>query len=165
MYLVRMVSLAKWDTPADLPLGSIPADAVTTDLKTTENTLSFWKSRTSSEDDIREAVLALVAGRTSIEKIEIVWLEDSSLQSDTMQLIENRGRTLIEDLVDSHTDLRPLSHQSLSQVAEAVASAIRRGRSRQFRKKEVSEMLEQAVNESRVPLQSLPEKIRAKLSR
>ena len=43
MFLARKVSLAKWSKKDELAEGEIPADAVTADLRTQDNKLSFWR--------------------------------------------------------------------------------------------------------------------------
>jgi hypothetical protein len=57
--LARKVARAKWEPRSDLGDGTIAADAVTADLRTTENTLSFWRCNSSSADDLRRSPVKL----------------------------------------------------------------------------------------------------------
>ena len=41
--LARKISRAKWEATKDLGDGEIQADAVSADLRTMGNTLSFWR--------------------------------------------------------------------------------------------------------------------------
>ena len=43
MFLARKISLAKWSKKGELEVGEIAADAVTADLRTQDNKLSFWR--------------------------------------------------------------------------------------------------------------------------
>ena len=72
MFLARKITRAKW-VSADLDSGEIPADAVTADLRTKNNTLSFWQCGDGTEEGLNEAVLALAAAGQRVENIDIVW--------------------------------------------------------------------------------------------
>ena len=58
MYLVRKITRAKWDRTDQLGEVEIPADAVTADLRTTDNALSLWASPDAAGDGLTDAVLA-----------------------------------------------------------------------------------------------------------
>ena len=59
--LARKISRAKWEASDDLGEGEIQADAVSADLRTTGNTLSFWRCTSASETDLQRVILALTA--------------------------------------------------------------------------------------------------------
>ena len=44
MFLIRKIARAKWESKDDLSKEEIPADAVTVDLRTSDNVLSFWNA-------------------------------------------------------------------------------------------------------------------------
>lgn len=74
-------SINKWEKDAypilrDDP--SFPADSVT-DLKTTRNKLSVWKS--NSDKETNDAIVALTLGRDSIAKLKFVFLDEGILAS------------------------------------------------------------------------------------
>ena len=64
MFLARKITRAKWDTGQELSAGEISADAVTSDLRTKENTLSFWRCRTETNGDVEDAVLGFGTRRS-----------------------------------------------------------------------------------------------------
>ncbi len=70
-FLTRKISLAKWQGNGDLDDSEIQADAVTADLKTTGNALSFWARESVEDDDLQRAVLALATGLERIDKLDI----------------------------------------------------------------------------------------------
>ncbi len=74
MFVVRMITRSKWEPKPDEQVGDMPADAVTGDLKTQDNKLSFWQSFSGTKGELEDIVLAIAAGRNKIEKVEIVWL-------------------------------------------------------------------------------------------
>lgn len=61
MYLARKITLSKWEARHGLSEEEIAADAVTADLRTQKNSLSFWRCRTETDGDVEKAVLAIAA--------------------------------------------------------------------------------------------------------
>ena len=59
--LARKISRAKWEATKDLGDGEIQADAVSADLRTMGNTLSFWRCASASDDALGRTVLAMAA--------------------------------------------------------------------------------------------------------
>ncbi len=92
-YLVRKIGRAKWDQKDDLPQGSIAADAVTTDLRTSGNKLSFWFCTADTDDELNEVVLALASGNDRPDKIDIAWFETALLEKDNVAIELSEGRT------------------------------------------------------------------------
>ncbi len=72
MYLVRKINHAKWERTNGLAPGGIPADAVTVDLRTMNNSLSFWRYTGDHYEGLCEAVLALAAGFERLDKADVV---------------------------------------------------------------------------------------------
>lgn len=80
MFLARKITRAKWTHKrGQLAKGEIAADAVTADLRTQDNALSFWRCPAEARDDIEKAALAIAATRDRVDKIEIVWLTEDEL--------------------------------------------------------------------------------------
>ena len=105
MFLARKINRAKWPGTEDLSAGEIPADAVTVDLRTQGNALSFWQCPTDTDSGVVEAALAIPAAGNRLEKLDIVWLADEELQSDGQTLIDTEGRTPVTDMVAMHVDV------------------------------------------------------------
>jgi len=59
----------------------ISADAVTTDLRTRNNNLSFWQCSEKTNKEIENVVLAIAAGRDKIDRIDIVLIDDMDFGS------------------------------------------------------------------------------------
>ena len=52
MFLARSIQRSKWPVKIEVTLDEIPADAITGDLRTSDNALSFWHCDSSDNDDI-----------------------------------------------------------------------------------------------------------------
>ena len=73
--------------------GEIPADAVTADLRTNGNSLSFWECGDGKKPDVEGAVLALASAQDRLEKVEMVWVAVEELrQAADQRLKYTQGR-------------------------------------------------------------------------
>ena len=160
-FLAKTITRAKWPTAKEVSTGEIPADAVTIDLRTQGNSLSFWQCNSDKKDDIEEAALAIAAGRERIDKLDIVWLDEENMRADSQDLKESAGRTPVSDLVNSHVDLVGLNYNLLGMVARRVVDAIEENRHRRLTKRRVKKLIAKAHQEGRIRVNLLSEKLRA----
>ena len=165
MFLVRKITQAKWKTNSELSAGEISADAVTGDLRTRKNSLSFWQCRTETKGDLEHAALALAAAADHVDTLDIVWLTDDELRIDGQILHNTQGRTPVQELVELHVDVCRLDCVRLEKVARRVSTAIEEDRSLRLTKARVRKLLVEAVEQGRVELTNLQESIQAEVSK
>ncbi len=163
MYLVRKITRAKWEPPSDLASDEIPADAVTVDLRTRKNTLSFWEAGNATPPELEDAVLALAAGRDRLDRIEVVWLAEEDLRGEHLSLCRTEGCTPMSSMVKHHVDVSCLDYKRLGRVAQRIAKALKQGRYQRLTKKRARHLLAQAVREGRLRLEDLEAKLRKEL--
>lgn len=65
--------MAKWCSRNGLESDEISADAVTADLRTRDNTLSFWQCD-GTDHEVEEAALAIAAAGNRVDRLDIVWI-------------------------------------------------------------------------------------------
>ena len=140
-------------------MGEIAADAVTSDLRTQDNALSFWRCG-GANSDVEDAALAIAAGRNEIAKVELVWLDDEVLHADGQTLVETAGRTPVTELVDLHVDLCRLDYERLGKVARCIVTAFAEERYLRMTRVRVRNLLASAVRGGRVDLDELKKKVR-----
>ena len=157
MFLARKISRAKWDAKEGLSKGEISADAVTADLRTQENKLSFW--RCGSETEVEDAALAIAAAGERVDKLDIVWIDEGELQTDGQTLEDTEGRTHVTELVKRHVDICRLDYVRLGNVAHHVITAIEEDRYIRLSKGRVTKILVAAVRQGRVDLNDLEEDV------
>ena len=163
MFVARKISRAKWDKHPDFAEGEIPADAVTTDLRTKKNALSFWRCGGGRTEDIEDAALAIAAAGDRIDKVEMVWLTTKGLLEDHQTVEDRPGRTPVADLVESHVDLRRLDFVRLGRLANRVVEALGAGRYERLSKARVKSLLINAVRQDRIDPEQLSQNIRRDL--
>lgn len=54
MFLARMISRSKWEPKSRMHAEEISADAVTGDLRTQDNSLSFWRCPSGSAVELED---------------------------------------------------------------------------------------------------------------
>lgn len=144
--------------------GEISADAVTSDLRTKENTLSFWRCRTETNGDVEDAVLAIAAAGDRLDRLDVVWLSYDELQADGQTFRNTDGRTPVRELADRHVDVCKLDYTRLGKVARRVVAAIEDKRCRRFTKAGVKKLLSAAVGHGRINLDDLSNGLRAEMA-
>ena len=165
MFLARKITQAKWRPKEGFAEGEIAADAVTVDLKTQNNSLSFWRCPTETTEDLEKAVLAIAATRNRVEKLEIVWLINDDLQNDCQTLENTEGDTPVSELKELHVDVCRLDYVRLGKVASRIAIALENCRWRRISKGRVRKLLVEAVTQKRVELADLQESIQAEVQK
>lgn len=161
MELLRKVSLAKWKQSLEVGPDHISADAVTACLRTSNNTLSVWKTESGEEE--RKALLALAASLTSLETIDIVKLSAEELLDRGLVLEATPGDTVARDYIHLHRDIVNLDHGALKVIAELVKEKVRDGHFTRLRKQELRTMLQAALKSGEVKIDDFPEKIRVEV--
>ena len=137
--LIRKVARAKWETVPHLSVDAIAAYAVTSDLRTTGNTLSFWE--VSGLETLEEAIVAIASAYQRIEKLDVIWLEKSAVAAQELRLSKSPGRTAATHMMQAHADLIDLDLDALGAVARLVSVACRNGRSKRYSKKAIADLL------------------------
>ena len=163
MFLARKITRAKWKPKQELSAGEISADAVTCDLKTQDNSLSFWMCGSGEKAEVEEAALAIAAPRDHVAKLDIVWFSDDELRADGQQLKETDGRTPVAEFVARHVDVCLLDYVRLGKVARRVVTAIEEKRHLSLTKERVKKLLAAAVAQERIALNDLSEDIQAEV--
>ena len=147
--LARRVSHAKWE--ATLGNDRITADAVTADLRTTNNSLSFWRCDASSDDGWHRAVLAVAAAADRPDRLDIVCLDEEDVRTLGLSTTNTPGTTPVASLRGHHVDIVQLDLGGLSDLAQLVATA-RRSKPEEHRmsRRRVVELVARAVSDGLV---------------
>jgi len=162
-FLARKITRPKWDSSPGMDQGAVGADAVTADLRTQNNALSLWEF-SDAEKELREIVLALAANFDRIEKIDIAWFLREDAEKAGIEIQPTKGQTPVDDLRDWHRDAMNLDLDRLGGVARSLSRSVRNnGWVRRFRKKEVRNVLKEAVDQRRLIAGSLSEGIQRDL--
>lgn len=163
MFVARKISSAKWKKRGGLAEGEIQADAVTGDLRSNKNAVSFWRCGSGGITDIENVALAIAAAAERIHTVDVVWLPTEQLLEDRQTFVDSPGETPVADLVDSHVDLSRLDLVRLGRLANRVVEAVGSGRCLRVPRSRVKSLLMSAVATNRIDPQRLSQNIRRTL--
>ena len=163
MFLIRKITQAKWKANPELAEGAISADALTIDLRTSDNSLSFWRCRTQTQSDLEHSALALAAAASHVDTFDFIWLTDDELRDDGQTIRNSLGQTPVEGLVDRHVDVCRLDYVRLGRVARRILIALEDKRHRRLTRARVRKLLVEAVKQERVKLGDLNESIQSEI--
>ncbi|MDE0511643.1 MAG: hypothetical protein OXI88_07660 [Gammaproteobacteria bacterium] len=163
MFLARKITRAKWEPKRELSADEISADAITSDLRTQDNSLSFWQCGIAEQGKLEEAVLAIAAGRDSIDRLDIVWLADNDLRKDGQTLKNTEGRTPAIDLSKLHVDVCRLDYIRLGKIARSIVIALKEKRYLRLTKTRVKKLLTSAVGQGRIDIDGLEDKVKTEV--
>lgn len=153
--LARKITRAKWEPKTQLSSGEIAADAVTVDLRTTGNTLSFWRCDTMSKSDLARAVLALAASAERPDKIDLVYVSEESVGAAELATRDTAGDTPIASLREYHVNIEKLDYVRLGIVAGLIVRALETSAFLRLPKNEVVSLLVEAVRSELVAISDL----------
>lgn len=163
--LSRKFSRAKWESAAGQQPEAIAADTITADLRTTANTLSFWRCASTAEEELRKTVLALAAAADRLDKIDIVWISEEEVRSRGLHIQDSPGQTPVVSLQDRHADIADLNLGRLTAVASLIAQAVAKQQHKRLTKKEVVTIVAAAVRDRLLKIDDLSEEIRKDLQK
>lgn len=156
-YLVRRISRAKWDNEGYnyLDNNNPPADAITSCLRTFNNELSTWLI--DDLGDLNQAVLCLVTGskQENINTLQLIYFDISEIEKRGLILEKTPGDTVIEELKDSHFDIKNLNYDALGRFKDIVLDCLRKDHYKTITRKSLKEILTDSVNKTKVLDKSL----------
>jgi hypothetical protein len=160
--LIRMIEKQKWEKVDLVQLGykKTPGDTITTELKTSANTLSLWFVDNVSE--LFKAVLALAVGRNKITRLDIMIFEEYDLVQNGL-IVENtpeNGHCPIEEYNDFHYDIINLDFEKLGKISELIISNLNlTEKCIRFDKSKISDILYDAYSKGAFSLEELSESL------
>lgn len=161
MRLARKVTPAKWRSLDKASPDSIPADAISIDLRTRGNTLSFWEADPTDADSEECAILALVGTLERIDKIDVAFIEAGDLAN--IDTVSTPGTTLFTEFSERHLDLANLDHCKLAVAARTVGEQVYGAKTKALTRKQVKTILQKAADEGRLDIDSMHENLRGEL--
>ncbi|EPE3384094.1 hypothetical protein ACSH5E_002942 [Acinetobacter baumannii] len=170
---VRKISKAKWPSEEEIAekaldseiIPFVRADALTTCLKTSQNTSSVWAVENCTDAEIEKAILALITN-TKLERlnrIQIVYFSKEDVDSLGLPIAVTEGDTIIESLSKLHNDLVDLNYEKLGKVSQLIISSLRSESVRTYNERKLKDMLLKAINEGIVDQKLLHPSLQSKL--
>ncbi len=159
MVIFRKISQAKW---YPINSGSIQADAVTADLRTTGNKLSLWLFDSSAEENLDKVGLALASRLDKLAPIDLSWVDEDQL-SAIGDFQQTPGDTPVHNLRSYHIDAVNIDLNRLGSIARAYFDAFKDGNVKRLTRSEVKKLLESAIKAGDLTTEGLNETLACKI--
>lgn len=165
MWLAHKVTFSKWEPHPQIEGAEFQADAVTGDLRTYDNVLSFWHcgDDEATDGDVEDAALAMASIMDKANKVELIWLDRGELEQAGYVVEQTNGETRVPDLVSKHYDVGHFDYVRLGDIARRVQTAIANDQCRLFRRGQVLGLLAKAARQKRFDPDSLKDKLRTEV--
>ncbi|PEZ88014.1 hypothetical protein CN374_16150 [Bacillus cereus] len=162
-FLIRKMARSKWpqENFMEMDINDLSADAITSCLRTSSNTLSTWEIE--SMENLEDAVLALVAASQKIDTMFVVSIDKEKIINNGFQIEETPGQTLVEDLIETHKDVSGLTYQTIGKFASVMLESLHEEQVHRFTASKLKKILISAIESGRLDKEALNEDMRKKL--
>jgi hypothetical protein len=103
---------------------TICADFLGQDMRTTNNTLSVWRSETLNPSDLDNAIKAALLTCSQVNATQFIILDSEALsRADISTSDEQPGKTAYKGLENLHTDLCELTYEKIGTLLQLYQDA------------------------------------------
>ncbi len=163
-FYIRKISPAKWPQKGEnIAVDHVRADAITGDIRTTQDTISLW--RTDTEEELPQAVLALASGGDQMVTQNVLLIPEEMLLKYGFALDETDGNTPVDSLVKTHRDIINVNYASLGKIAQLTMEAINADAIRTVTKKEVKKLIVNAYKNGEINRDRLKDRMRQEIEK
>jgi hypothetical protein len=166
--LVRMLEKQKWEKIDLVQMGhtKTPADTITTDLKTSSNTLSLW--RIEDDTEILKSVLALAVMRNKITRLDVMIFDETELIESGLEIqnTPENGDTPYEEFNQNHFDIIQMDYEKLGHLSELMIRKLKDdSKCIRYNKAKISEILYNGLVDGNYLFEALSESLQVDLKK
>ena len=161
-YLMRKITPSKWiqEQHEGFCADEIDAESIS-DLCADENAISTWYIENKTEEEIQQAVLALVSGFRTLDEIKIVFLDDAEIKNAGLNIKANEGITKIAEYSNLHRDIAELNAGKLVKLAELVLKKVWEEETQTINTEQLTLWLVQIINVGKLKFNDLDKNFKA----
>jgi hypothetical protein len=162
-FLARSVTTVKWKERDIGGRTAVPAHGITNDIRVTEDCLSFWTCDPSHLPSLEQVVLALAATRDTIDRLDLVWIDETAIKNIPLRIVPTEGDTPAQSLRDRHRDVADIDLGAMHQLAQDVAKAVNGTQTKRWTKAEVRKILKIAAAQNSLDMNGVGERLRSEI--
>ncbi|TWH63821.1 hypothetical protein LX59_03072 [Azomonas agilis] len=168
--LVRKIAKSKWPAEECLQnksddeiIPTLRADAVTSCLRTSGDTLSLWAI--NDINDVEKAILSLITSpkHERLNTIHIALIHLDKITEQELELKETIGDTVISSYSETHRDLVELDYRKIGFFCKIILSSIRDGNIKKVSDRQQAELIKRAASSKIVDQKTLNPKLQYSL--
>ena len=120
-YYVRKIARSKWallNQQSEDILGNYKADTIANDIRTTNNTISLWKTEDLTEENMEPLIVVNSLLGDTISKMELLIIPEDLLEDFSLQ--QEDGNTIVSRYRSAHYNVEHLTVNKHIQFARDV---------------------------------------------
>ena len=166
--MVRMFERQKWsyEEPLSGDHNIIPADTITSDLRTRSNTLSFWSINTP--DELEDAVLAIATSRNQLTRLDVLILQEDKIVESNLELVlsPETGHSPYSLMNEKHYNLVNLNYNKLGDLSRIIISVVENdGVSHRYTKQQIREIIYSGHMNGKIEFDEMHEDLQKELTK
>lgn len=120
-YYVRKIARAKWNLKiigSENVIQNYRADAIANDMRTTNDTLSFWRTDSLEPEDVNPIIVINSLLGDSITKIDLLCIPEEMISEFDLEQVD--GNTILYSFKDRHYNVVELTVKKLEDFASDI---------------------------------------------
>lgn len=120
-YYVRKIARAKWNLKiigSENVIQNYRADAIANDMRTTNDTLSFWRTDSLEPEDVNPIIVINSLLGDSITKIDLLCIPEEMISEFDLEQVD--GNTILYSFKDRHYNVVELTVKKLEEFASDI---------------------------------------------
>lgn len=159
-FFVRKINKPKWK----LIDKSISSDAITSCLRTTSNTLSFWKIEKEDDEYLEKAIIPITSCQERVEAVDFIIIEEDFFKNNGISFKQDTATTPATKLNELHINLVDLNYERIGVLSNKIFELVSNKKVIRKTKKQATELLLKGIEESVVDSSLINDKLKAKIS-
>lgn len=168
-YLIRKFSRPKWNVDNTTPdsVDKLSADAITSCLRTSSNTLSVWLVDSAEWGSFDDVLAALFSSFDRPDRADVVVIEKSDVDGiQGVNIVSSIGKTPASNEINQkHRDISDLKQSSLTNFADVLLQELKKDDNlegcdsiRRFSRKDTINIVKRYVDSGQISADGLSEK-------
>ena len=169
MYIRVISDLKRWKSIVNGNSELLLADCFS-DIKTTHNTLSLWKVEdSSSQEDLENFTVVATLGRTSIDKVSYVCIEENEIEKHNLELKNDNPMCQYlnnekSDFIKHHFDIINIDCDKYKTIAHLIRTKVNNDELKILTKNSVISAATRLLNNNILIKDNLSENVRNKIT-
>lgn len=161
MYYIRMFSKpASYHKLNDIDsVENIGSDILHQELKTSDNTLSFWKCEDINDKD--DTIKAILLSTNKIDSFKFIILDSKLLEKYNLEMVDNAMPTGYKGHDNLHSDLSYLTYKKIGDVLKVFSETVKNNKEAivDYDKPQVTKIIKQLYYEDKIDLDKINDRL------
>lgn len=151
--LMKKIERAKWLQKEILAGEPVSADAITINLRSKDNKISFWEMEKG--EDIEDVLLAVITNCDRVTASDIVIIDKEVIRKEGLTIEYEEGITKVDDMKDKHRNVYDMDYNKLGILAKLIVEEFKKNEVKRYTRKQIIGIIKNALNMERINIADL----------